>query len=292
MTLRKNKTTKPEETTDAPDTEVKDEATKETTTPPVEDKAPPVEDKAPPVEDKAPPVEDKAPPVGEKAVATTKKAAPPVAVGDIVEAPSLMSLRDAMPPEEFGNIFKRLVGSNGAVMEAGDKFILGTYVDIQVLSTSDRWFITPDADPNKDPDAAAFCRASYDGKTILDTEGGSITIEEYTESVEDYDFNPPKKYLDIYAMIIHTQDQKMEEEAVSWGIVQISISPTSVKGYRAFEMQGKLAVARGVVKPHQQNCIRMVAKIKSNKNNTWTALDPAHIPHSDLGDYIPLDMTE
>ncbi len=274
MAIRKNKTTKPEEATETQEDAANTEASQpvETTTEETPTEETPAEAKP-----------------ETKAVVPKQAAAPPA---QLVNAPSLMSLRNAMDPNEIGNVFKRLVGSNGAIMESQDKYILGSYVDVQILSTSDRWFVTPDADMKKDPESSAFCRASYDGKTIQDGDGNSMTIEEYTDSIQEYDFNEPKKYLDIFALVIHTQDVKMEDDALAWGIVQISLSPTAVKGYRAFEMQGKLNVARGVVKPNQQNCVRFTAKIKSSKTNTWTAIEAANIPHADIVDYVPIDMSE
>jgi len=225
----------------------------------------------------------------EKAVALKKQAAVPASVEGA--APTLMSLRNAMNGEEFGTNLTRLVPASGSVKVAGTPKVLGKFVDVQLVSSSDRWFITPVADP-KDKDAKKFCRPSYDGKTIPSRDGEAQTIEEYTNSVEEYDEFDVKKYLDLYVLVIRAGDPDMQEIVEAFDLIQVSVSPTAAPMYRTFEKLGKLRVMRGLSKAETQNCFRITATAKSNDSSDWTVFEFNPIPLNDLEGYVPVDLSE
>jgi len=203
-------------------------------------------------------------------------------------APSLTSLENKLNPEEFGNLFPRVVGSNGAACVSGQGgAIFGKYIDVQVLSMSTRWMTTPIAD-QKDKDAKKFCRASYDGKTIQDREGNSQTIEEYINSVSKYEFNPISKYRDIFGVIFNAE--KDVEKAQGLGIVQISISPTAMKQLKAFAMQAPLFIMRGQMAKTHQDCIRIEAEPKSSDSGNYTIFDFKCVPLDVIAGYSPVSM--
>lgn len=202
------------------------------------------------------------------------------------DMPSLASLENALDPVDFGNLFPRVVGSNGAVVLNGKKS-LGEYIDVQVLSTSDRWMVTPDAEQS-DKKAKKLCRASYDGKTIPGWDGGDpIDIEDWKKEIEDagYAVNPVGKYKDIFCSVFNAdKNADIAEEA---GIVQVSVSPSAVKGLRAFIMQTKLKVARGQMLKSHQNCIRIKAEAVTGDIN-YTYLNFKVVPLDILEDYEPV----
>lgn len=232
-------------------------------------------------------------PVAEKKKeVAVKKPAAALAVSNGAAAPSLASLHNVFDPTEIGTSFKRIVASGGSCEEASQHIDLGKYIDVQVLSISKRYMIAPVAD-DKDVDARKFCRCSYDGLTITTNEGESITIEDYIASVDEYDeFGPVKKYLDIFALIINTENKAKEEDAKNFGIVQISVSPTAMQGFASFELQAKLFIARGQIPADKQNCMRVNACKKSNPatGKSWTYFEPGIIPAADLEHYTPISM--
>ncbi len=192
-----------------------------------------------------------------KEVAVKKKAAPPAAVDNQV-VPTIQELADVMDPLEFGNIFTRIKGQNGAILTADGETNFGEYVDVQIMSHNDRWFITPDT---KEKSARKLCRASYDNKFIVDSESGEeILIEDYTDSIDKYDFKKGK-YKDIFAIIVNAEKSAEEGEAI--GMVQISVSPTAVKTFVSFYTQAKLSVMRGAMQASHQNCMRVYAISKN-----------------------------
>jgi len=221
-------------------------------------------------------------------------------------APSLTSLENKLNPEEFGNLFPRIVGSNGAACVSGQGgAIFGKFIDVQVLSMSDRWMVTPIAE-QKDKSAKKLCRASYDGKNILDREGNSITIEDYIKSIQSavdskgspvyvnpetrrvYDFSAPSKYRDIFGVIFNAE--KDVEKAQGLGIVQISISPTAMKQLKAFAMQAPLFIMRGQMAKTHQDCIRIEAEPKSSDSGNYTIFDFKCVPLDVIAGYSPVSM--
>lgn len=235
-----------------------------------------------------------------KAEAPVQASAPAVRTPQAVAvagdaAPTFTSMFDALDPEVYGNVFKRLVGGNGAIMDQ-DKRVLGEWVDVQVYSVCDhRWMITPAKYANgekvdaKDNNAKYACRASYDGKTILDREGERISIEDYHASlVKEYSEWKLSKYMDIYGIILGSA--KNQEIATELGIVQASISPTAIKAFTNFFMQSRLSVVRGLMAADKQNMLRLIAEGKSNDGGNYTIIKPGHIPLDVLAGYTPLYM--
>jgi hypothetical protein len=209
----------------------------------------------------------------------------------VVPAPSIASLHNALNPADIGTAFKRIVASNGGCEESSSKVDLGKYMDVQVLSVSTRYMIVPVAD-DKDKTARKFCRCSYDGETIFNSDGDTITIEEYIESVSDKypEFQPIKKYSDVFGLILHTADKNFEETAKGWGIVQISVSPTAIQSLNSYSMQTKLFIARGQLPIEKQNCIRVNAVKKSNDSNSWTVFEFGLVPAEDMETCSPIAM--
>ncbi len=203
------------------------------------------------------------------------------------DAPSLASLEDAFDPIEFGNTFPRVVGASGGVK--CDTLQFGEYIDIQVVSKSDRWMVTPKASQS-DKQAKRLCRASYDGKAIpAVSEPEHILIEDYIDgemAEAGYKPNNVGKYKDLYALIFSAD--KNVEEAEELGLVQISVSPTAVKALNAFIMQTKFKVKRGQMLASHQNCIRVQAEARSGDSGDYTVLTFKTVPIDVVKTYTPI----
>jgi len=280
MAIRTNKTQAPTET--APETKVEEPTTE---TPAAQETQAPEPTPAPEA-----PKKPAAPPATRPATAVGAH------TGDIV---SFIKLKNALDPEEYGNTFPRIVPAAGQI-RTDSKIQLGTFIDIQVVSTSDRWMYAPVADMSKDPDSTKFCRASYDGKTIPDRDGGpSMTFEEWEEQAADIAVKTGKtpyaewklaKYLDVFAIIFNA-DSKFVETAKKIGMVQISVSSTATKAFQAFFMQGPLNVNRGLLPFDKQTCMRIVAEARSNANKQdYSVLVPELVPEEILAAYTPVQL--
>jgi hypothetical protein len=284
MAIRTNKTQTPSAVSETP-------AVEETT--PTETPAAQEEVKASEPTPEAPKTETKKP----AAPPAVKSAAGAVAVhtGDVL---TFLQLRNALDPELYGNTFPRIVPASGKIRTDGG-IQLGEYLDVQAISTSDRWMYAPVADMKKDPDSTKYCRASYDGKTIPDRDGGpSMTFEEWEEMAADIAVKNNKepypewrlsKYLDVFAIIFNA-DPKFLVTAQKIGMVQISVSSTATKAFNSFFMQGPLNVNRGLLPIDKQTCMRIAAAPGPIVGKDYTILVPELVPEEILAAYTPVQL--
>ena len=231
------------------------------------------------------PAEEEAP---KEVAVVNKPAAGDVVVSDGTVMPSIMSLKNAMDPETFGNTFPRLVGANGNLSCDGVKF--GSFVDVQVYSHSARSFVVPVSEQS-DKEARKYCRASYDGKTIPGRdETPEMTIEEYTDSqAGGYTEWSVKKYYDIYCIIFNAEKEASKGEAI--GFIQVSVSPTAVKLFNAFTMQAALFIARGQMKATHQNCMRITGDLMENDDKKeYVRMSFSPCPAEVIAEYTPVLM--
>jgi len=205
---------------------------------------------------------------------------------------SLASLENKWNPDEVGNVFPRLRAASGSIN--GKTMNCGDFIDIQVYSYNTRWFVTPG--DNVDPkipqsEGNKLCRASYDnGKTIKDREsGGSITVEEYMESLSALGYHKPKmqEYTDIYGVIFNSAKDK--DKSFNAGVVQISIAPTSRSGFFAYTKQTKLMVLRGQIPADKGTCVRISAEpAPPNKKGDYTKTNFGPVPLDVIAGYTPI----
>lgn len=217
-------------------------------------------------------------------VATVTQATTPVVVQES-RVPSIASLENFWNPEEYGNLFPRVKGSNGGLNCDGTMF--GSYMDIQVISHSKRIMIVPIPKEEKDKkDLKKFCRASYDGKTIPDRDGGEPTlISDYIESIKD--FYPLgckiSSYYDIFCICFNSE--KAKEAAIGKNVMQVSVSPTSIKAFKAFAAQVNLSVKRGLMLASHQNCMRVIADAHSDDRGDYVTTSFGNTPVEILQGY-------
>jgi hypothetical protein len=215
-------------------------------------------------------------------------AAPAVAAGDGKGVPTLLSLLNKWSTDDVGNVFPRLVGTGGALYV--EKLSLGEFADVQVFSHNERWMIVPVSDVLNDPKVKRYCRASYDGVTIMDRETGrSVAIDEYSDMIKA-DF--PKgikvgKYHDIFCTVFNCH--KNLEMAKEKAILQVSISPTAVKDWQAFIRTTQFRELQGTVKPTHRNCVRLTADPRMTENSqNYTAIIFQTVPLEVIASYKPI----
>ena len=220
------------------------------------------------------------------AVATTQQAAPPAeSTGPVM--PTIAELENRWDPLEYDSAFNRIIGTNGALQISEEELVLGEWIDVQVYSYNYRLSIMPDVDTKKDPDAKFCYRPSFDGKTIVDRESGdSMTIDEYCDSVEEYDDWKKSEYKDIYVIVLNSH--KNADKAIAAGVLKVQVSPTSLKGFKGFAKQGNLFVARGLMLPSHRNCMRINAESVSKNGNNWVMMKFEPIPVDEVTKYTPV----
>lgn len=205
-----------------------------------------------------------------------------------VKVPTLLSLLNKWSTDDVGNVFPRLVGTNGALFV--EKLSLGEWANVQVFSHNERWMVVPLSEILNDPKVKKFCRASYDGKTVFDRESGvGISIDEYASSIKDTFPKGVKigKYHDIYCTVFASQ--KNAEEAKKKAILQVSVSPTAVKDWQAFIRTAQFRELQGTMLPSHRNCLRLVADPRSTETaQNYVAIVFQTVPLEDLAGYTPI----
>ena len=205
------------------------------------------------------------------------------------DMPSIESLKDSLDARDFGNLFPRIVGSNSMLIckKGTEQKSLGTFIDVQVISTSARWMVTPKSEPG-DKKAQKLCRASYDGKVIPGWDGEpDMPIEEWIQEIKNagYPPNNVSKYTDIFCSIFNAEKEAKYAEEV--GIVQVSVSPTAVKTLRAFTIQTPLMIARGQMLKTHQNCMR-ITSLGITGDTNYTVLEFTTVPIDIVTQYSPV----
>ena len=159
-----------------------------------------------------------------------------------------------------------------------DKMKLGTWIDVQVLSHSSRWMISPGSD---DDDASSLVRASYDGETILHNgEDNGKAIDEYLKELKEagYDKAVVKEYADIFCLLIGAENTDNGTLLAQEGMLNISLSPMSKGKFNAYAKQLKLTVMRGAIAAEKAQIVRFKTSLKSANNRDFTLLVPTTPP--------------
>jgi hypothetical protein len=169
-----------------------------------------------------------------------------------------------------------------------DKMRLGTFIDVQLLSYSSRWMVSPGSD---DEEARENVRASYDGQTISHSgEDDGMPIEDYLDRLrEKFPKAAVKEYIDVFCLMVNADERMSGELLKQEGILNISLSPRSKGKFLAYVKQIKLTVMRGLIAPEKATIVRFKTQVKTGDRD-FTILVPSAPPRdiSDVAEVIEL----
>lgn len=172
----------------------------------------------------------------------------------------LTDKKDALPPVEFGTL-PRLKAKSGEIFDEENNS-LGKEIEITLVSFNDLYNVNP-GDSDAD---SKLCRFSYDNVVLND--GSGITVAEHIKHLKDegYENACSKHYVELVALL---NDAGEENENIG-SMVQISMSPQSVKSFDAYRMQSMVKVAKGTLSADNIGDIRVSAKNKTFGAYTFT----------------------
>lgn len=112
-----------------------------------------------------------------------------------------------------------------------DKEELGTEIKLDLISWNNRWMITTGA---QDDESKKKVKVSHDNETISDT---GETIREVLEQFREDGYTKAacKGYIDLWGMLTFAKGKDIEADDRQ--MVQIQLSPESVKKFRAFQVE-------------------------------------------------------
>lgn len=178
----------------------------------------------------------------------------------------LAQLRDAIPPVQFGT-FPRLIGSNGNVMDKDGK-VLGQFADIQLLSWSETYVVSPGSDTDE---AKKLVRYSRDGVTIDETGEDVNAYLKTLREVEKYPDASKKKYIELVGFL--TASDKPSEHAGN--LVQVSLSPQSLLSFQAYMANVAVRVRLGSLVADGVENLRITPEVKTKGSKSFTLLKVA-----------------
>ena len=177
----------------------------------------------------------------------------------------LTKLKDQIPAVQFGT-FPRLVGSNGNVMDKDGK-ILGTWVDVTLLSWNETFVISPGSDNDEAKD---FVRYSRDGVTIDDSGEDVNAYLKKLREVDGYTKAAKKRYVELIGFL-----EAAEKDKTHVGkMVQISLSPQSIASWESYRWNTSIAIRLGRkdVTPTPDR-VRVTPVIKTKGKDAYTLLN-------------------
>jgi hypothetical protein len=204
-----------------------------------------------------------------KAGVSASTAVAKIAAGSLAHAIKtenvLAKMRDAIPAVEFGT-FPRLIGANGAVcVKTDNSRNLGETVDVQLLSWSETFVVSPGSDKEEAKD---FVRYSRDGVTIDETGEDVNQYLKYLRETEGYKDASKKKYIELIGFLTASQ----KSGGPTGEIVQVSLSPQSLLTFQAYMANVAVRVRLGQITAEGVENIRVTAEGKSGNGRNWTIL--------------------
>lgn len=175
----------------------------------------------------------------------------------------LQDLRGALPAVDFG-VLPRLIGSNGNVLDS-DKKPLGGWVKLKLISWDAQFVVSPGDDSDE---AKALVRYSRDGVTIDETGEDVKAYLERLRTVEGFTDASVKEYCELIGIL---EASEKANDAVG-GMVQVSLSPQSRKGFEAYRLQRSVLVQMGRTQAEGSENLKITAELKTFGSNTFTLL--------------------
>ena len=160
---------------------------------------------------------------------------------------------------EFG-VLPKIKASNGNCMDSDDK-ILGDSIDVQIMSWNKQFVVGPCA--NEAP--AELVKYSYTRDFFED---GSGSLNEYVQELKAAGWVNAaiKEYYDVVCVL----NKAAKPSALVGEMVQLQLSPTSVKAFNGFCLQTAFKIARGLLPENAGSEVTVTSEVVSSKGNSWT----------------------
>lgn len=165
---------------------------------------------------------------------------------------ALDSCKDVIEPCEFG-MLPRVTASQGALICDGEE--LGKQIEITIMSYNESFAVAP----NESEAPKELCKFSYDNVVLND--GSGITVDEHLNYLrgEGYKNAASKQYFEIIAML----DDAEEDHDEIGSVVQLSLSPQSVKQFNRYKLNTAMKIRSGAYTEEDAKKVTVTAKTKT-----------------------------
>jgi len=159
----------------------------------------------------------------------------------------------------FGTLTK-IKASNGNCMDSDDN-VLGDTIDVQIMSWN-RQFVVGPCDNNAPSELVKYSheRAQF--------EDGSGSLNDFVQELRDEGWvnAAVKEYYEIVGVLLKAgKKSDLVDE-----LVQLQLSPTSVKSFEGFRLQTAFKIARGLLPENAAEEVTVTAEVVTSRGNSWT----------------------
>ncbi len=160
---------------------------------------------------------------------------------------------------EFGTLPK-IKASNGNCMDSDDN-VLGDTIDVQIMSWNRQYVVGP-CDNNAPGELVKY---SHERDFFAD---GSGSLNDYVQELKAAGWVNAaiKEYYEVVGMLLSCG----KKSDLVGELVQLQLSPTSVKSFEGFRLQTSFKIARGLLPPEAASEVTVTAEVVTAKGNSWT----------------------
>lgn len=140
-----------------------------------------------------------------------------------------------------GTLAKLVADRGGFEMTVADsKVELGNWMDIEIYSYNKRWLISAGGDAS-DEASKDLLRTSYDNETV---EGEAMDVKDYVNWLKEQGYNKAgvRQYIDLWCFIVNSE-KGGEVKIEDLEMVQLQLSPTSVKQFTGFQIKAGISAS-------------------------------------------------
>lgn len=174
---------------------------------------------------------------------------------------ALGEYKNQIPPVSFGTL-PRVVASQGSLVCEGET--MGKTGIVSILSFNDSFAITP----NENNAESSYCKFSYDNEYLND--GSGVLVSDHLKYLREEGFKDAaaKRYVELVCML---EDCDEDHDEIG-NMVQVSLSPQSVKQFERYQLGCTIKIKQGKVKPEDLSQVKLTAKTKTFGSNTFTLI--------------------
>lgn len=149
--------------------------------------------------------------------------------------------------------------------EGKDQKTFGDYVDFEIYSFNKRWLITAGVDGEEGKE---MLRTSYDGETL---ENEAMGAKEYLGYLKEQGYGKAdmRLYYDAWGFIVNSEKLGEVDEA-DREMVQLQLSPSSVKQFTAYQIQA--GIKASMTKKEVSNIVRATIERKEFGGNKYASI--------------------
>lgn len=171
-----------------------------------------------------------------------------------------------------GTLPKLVADRAGFILGEGKEEVkYGEYVDFEIYSFNNRWLLSTGEDSDEGKE---LLRTSYDNETV---ENEALSVRDYIQHLKDEGHKDAKsrQYIDLWGFIVNSEKEG-EVSDDDKEMIQLQLSPSSVKLFTAYQLQAGIKASMGGKQP--SDTVRATCENKEFKANKYAQIKFSAVP--------------